>query len=160
MSAPDHMKGINALPKWDPNNLWAGYRYDPFNYNREDYAKFKEARAARDKVARKESLKRLKAAQKQFAKDFRQAVMDKTKEAARIKGPTRAEIDNAVREGRTLVATIPSSCFSEVYYEDGVCTAVFARDGYVWEEEMTLDDFLDLTRGPSLGQTWNAEWRD
>lgn len=158
MSAPDHMKGINALPKWDPSNP-TKYTYDPANYDRTDYAKFKEARVAHDKAARKESLKRLKAAQKQFAKDFRQAVMDKTKEAARIKGPTRTEIDNAVREGRTLVATIPSSCFSEVYYEDGVCTAVFARDGYVWEEEMPLDDFLDLVAGPSIGQTWNAEFR-
>ena len=104
--------------------------------------------------------KRLKAMTQRVQKEMNASIREKISGELKKTGPTRTEIDNAVKEGKTLVATIPSDCFSDVYYEDGVCTAVFARDGYVWEEEMTLDDFLDFAEGPSLGRTWNAEWRD
>ncbi len=79
-------------------------------------------------------------------------------EALNKHGPTRGEIDSAAKEGKTLVATTPSTCFSDMYYEDGACTAVFAKDGYVWEQPMEVEDFLDLAQSDSLGKAWNEEW--
>jgi hypothetical protein len=48
----DHMAGINALPRWDPNNLDKGCRYDWRDYNPQDYQRFKEARRERNKSAK------------------------------------------------------------------------------------------------------------
>jgi hypothetical protein len=91
---------------------------------------------------------------KQLDKQVKQAI----NEALGKRGPTRGEIDSAVKEGKTLVATTPSTCFSDVYYEDGVCTAVFAKDNYVWEQPMSTAEFLDFARSDSLGKAWNEEW--
>jgi hypothetical protein len=59
MADPDHMAGINSLPRWNPDNLGAGYRYDSRNYDPRDYAAFKAARAAADKARQAKAEKAL-----------------------------------------------------------------------------------------------------
>jgi len=161
--APDHMSGINALPKWDPNNLSAGYRYDPANYDRADYAKFKEARAARDKAANAKSKASLKEAQQKFAKEFSRAIGDKVREAhaGRTKAKSRDQINQAVARGKTIYADVPSRCLASLsFHQDkdgnGVATAEFYRGGkIVYDYPMDLDEFLEWASG-SLGEYGNA----
>jgi hypothetical protein len=160
---PDHMSGINALPKWDPNNLSAGYRYDPTNYDRADYAKFKEARATRDKAANKTSQKNLKDAQARFKTEFSKAVKGKVGGELK-KGPARDQINKAAKAGHVLEADQPSSAFSSVTWratsadgQEGIVTGTFWRGGsLVYSGEMSLDDFLDgFGSTDSLGGEYN-----
>jgi hypothetical protein len=152
--APDHMSGINALPKWDPANLSAGYRYDAANYDRADYAKFKEARAAKGKVDVAASKQRLKAAQKQFAKDIQKAISDKTKEAVRFKGPTKQQIQSAAKTGKTLHITTPSTCFNSVNWKNGIVSVEF-QNGYAYSAPLDLDTMLEWADDESLGGFFN-----
>lgn len=70
-------------------------------------------------------------------------------------GPTRGQIDHAVKAHKTLVATAPSTCFDSLTWKDGVATAVFAKDGSVYDYPMDVDDFLDWANSGSLGKTFN-----
>jgi hypothetical protein len=153
---PNHMAGINSLPKWDPNNLSRGYTYDPKNYDRADYTRFKEARAARDKAAYAQSQKNLKAARQQFPKNFRKAILDKTKEAhaAQFKGPSETQIRNAAKSGRTLHITTPSSCFDSVNWKNGNVSVVF-WNGYSYQAPLDLDTMLEWASDASLGSFFN-----
>ena len=62
----DHMSGINALvPRWDPENLAKGYNYDPRNYDRQDYERFKNARREADQKRQKQAERELKNAMRE-----------------------------------------------------------------------------------------------
>jgi len=160
---PDHMSGINSLPKWDPSNLSKGYSYDPKNYDRVDYAKFKEARAARDKAANATSQKNLKEAQRRFKTEFNKAV--KGKVGSELKnGPTRNQINKVAKAGHVLQADTPSSCFQSVTWratsddgQDGIVTGTFWRGGALaYSGQMSLDEFLDgFGATDSLGTEYN-----
>jgi hypothetical protein len=102
----------------------------------------------------KKSAKPLADLNKQLDKQVKAAI----NEALNKYGPTRGEIDKAAKEGKTLVANTPSRCFSDVHFRHGVCTAVFAKDNYVWEQPMSTAEFLDFAQSDSLGQYWNEEW--
>src|SRR4051794_2244033 len=93
--SPDHMSGINALP--------TKFVYDPKNYDREAYSRFKEARAAADKA-------RVEKSQRDFAKvmkDVSKVVSDKRNE----------EIANEIQPGDVLIAERESTCFSHLQWE-------------------------------------------
>jgi hypothetical protein len=88
---------------------------------------------------------------------------EKRKLASGHKRLTRDEIKNAAKAGKTLFADVPSECFSEVYWEatdddgqDGICTMEFARDGYVLDESMSLEEFLQFASESSLGRYYNS----
>lgn len=70
--------------------------------------------------------------------------------------PTRAEIDKAAKQGKTLVSTVPSSAFNEVSWHKGIVTAEF-WNGYVYSAPMSKEDFLDWAGGgaDSLGKYYN-----
>lgn len=159
-----HMKGIDALPRANAAPQPAD-KFDTSLFTQAQHDKYlgtakKIGAAGRPTQSYAEAQKGLKAAQQKLAKELKQGIREKT----RASGPQlyspqqRATIDAAVKEGKTLEASTPSQCFSDVYYEDGVCTCVFARDGYVWEEEMSVDEFLALAEGPSMGKNWNDDW--
>jgi hypothetical protein len=74
-------------------------------------------------------------------------------------GPTRGEILTAAKAGKRLIANTPSDCFASVEWKDGICTMEFARDGYVLDEPMDVEDFLDFAQADSLGKFYNAEIR-
>ncbi len=44
-SSPDHMRGINSLPKWDPQNP-TKYAYTPGDHIPQDYARRSRPRAS------------------------------------------------------------------------------------------------------------------
>jgi hypothetical protein len=72
---------------------------------------------------------------------------------------SRDQLNSAARAHKTLVADTPSECFDSVSFKDGICTCVFARDGYIWEQSMDANDFMDLFgSGDSLGVAWNEEF--
>lgn len=72
--------------------------------------------------------------------------------------PKLSEVKKAAKEGRTLFAATPSTCFSEVSWTDGVASLTFANKTQgTWDIEMSLEDFLDFTDG-SMGQNFNADW--
>jgi hypothetical protein len=157
---PDHMAGINGLPKWDRSNP-TSYSYDPTNYDASDYAEFKQARID----AQKEQLKASAARNKQIMKDASQAIQDtltgeKKKLASGQKRLSLDEIKAAGRAGKTIYADAASDCFYSLSWKDGVAHAEFNKrnpDGG-YDYDVDLDTFLDWTTG-SLGEFFNYEIR-
>ena len=102
-------------------------------------------------------------AAKPFAADLNKQLNRQVKsainEALGKHGPSRSEIDQAVKQHKTLRAAQTSDCFESVTFKDGMCTCVFARDGYVWNQSMSTADFLDaFGQTDSLGQAWNEDY--
>jgi hypothetical protein len=153
--APDHMAGINNLPRWDRANPTT-YAYDWRNYDPKDYQAFKEARAKKpsNKTARaKEVTKHVSEALKQGYKN----------RTASRKELTADQIKQAAKAGHVLRAELPSTCFASVTWEatddsgtDGIVTGEFYRGGsIVYDGEMTLDEFQDFASSDSLGKWYN-----
>ena len=91
---------------------------------------------------------------KQINRNLHASEADKSK-----KGPSLSAVRKAAKEGRTLYASQPSTCFTEVSWTDGVCTFSFAHKTVGdWDVEMELDDFIELCSEPSLGQAFNRDW--
>lgn len=158
MARPSHMAGMDALPKWDPNNLGAGYRYTPGNYDPQDYQRFKEARLAATERRAAASEKALKKTLADFQKFLDNEVKNAGKAMGEKQGPTRRQIKDAVAAGKTLWADTPSTCFASLSYSDGVAVAEFARGG-TYTYPMELDEFLEWAQADSLGEYFNAEIR-
>jgi hypothetical protein len=131
------------------------YNYDPRNYDRADYARFKEARQANDQKRQQKSERELAKALKDAAK----VVSDKVRE----------ELGNSVKPGDVLTIDKPSACFKLVSWEatgddddesdeiNGVVTGEFHRGGaLVYSGPMTLDEFLDWSADESVGGWYNA----
>lgn len=76
-------------------------------------------------------------------------------------GPTRGEVEDAAKQGKTLTATNASDCFDSLTWKNGVATAVFAKGGGqgTYEYDVTLDEFLDWCADPSLGSYFNLNIR-
>jgi hypothetical protein len=165
---PDHMAGINALPRWDPTNPTT-YNYDWRNYDAADYAKFKEARQA----SGQQQLKAAVARNKQIMKDVSKTINDKfTEEKKKLasgqKKLTLGEIKKAAKAGKHIYADAASECFYSLSWHadpdgdgtDGTAHAVFNKrdpgDGY--DYDVDLDTFLDWA-SDSLGEFFNAEIR-
>jgi hypothetical protein len=148
--APDHMAGINALPKWNPANP-TSYAYDPANYDPADYADFKAARLAKQGSGKTARKKATTANVSKFLKD---------RYHAKQQGnalPNRDDIDKAAKAGHTLRADLPSTCFESVTWKDGIVTGTFYRGGaIVYDGEMDLDEFIDFASSDSLGEWYNA----
>jgi hypothetical protein len=152
---PDHMKGIDSLPKWNPANPTT-YAYDPKHYDAADYAKFKAARLAAQNKQQKATAARSKQLTLELNKIMKDTIRDELKKRP---GVTREQVKEQANKGKMLMADTPSECFESVFFQDGTCTCVFARDGYVWETEMEVDEFLDLFgTGDSLGVAWNENF--
>ena len=153
--APSHMSGIDALPRWNSANP-TSYNYDPKNYSAADYQAFKEARAAFGQQQLKAELARNKQVMKEANKAIKQTISEEQKK----QGPTRDEIQKAAKAGKTLYANMPSSCFASLSWHKGVATMEFYRGGaIVYDEPMSLANFLDWAAAESLGQYFNAEIR-
>ncbi len=154
-SPPDHTAGVNSLPRWDPNNLDKGFIYDRSTYSRdrEEYRKFKEARAARDKARQEKAERELD----RVVKGANKLVADKVKE----------ELKNSVQPGDVLTIDRPSTCFKSVSWQadesdddgdevNGVVTGEFHRGGdVVYSAPMTLSEFLDWADSESIGSAYN-----
>jgi hypothetical protein len=145
----DHMAGINALPRWDPNNLDKGYNYDWKNYDPNDYAKFKAARAARDKA----KVAKDKADLKQVRRDVAQVISDKVSEVT--KTPKR----------HRLVWGGDSDCFADLEYSasDGGVWATFYRGGDTPDPyfyPMSREEAAAWFDDPSAGAYFNANVRE
>jgi hypothetical protein len=146
-----HLDGINqVVPRWNPDQLDKGYNYDPKNYDREDYARFKEARQQRDQARQAKAERDLAKA----TKDAGKVVSDRARE----------ELGRNVREGDVLSIDKPSTCFASVEWEatdnegNGTCTGTFHRGGAkTYSGPMTLDEFLDWSDDESVGGFYNAQ---
>lgn len=176
---PNHMAGINALPRWDRSNPTT-YNYDPsVPYDRSDYAAFKRARMERE-LETNPYLQNLTAKQRQDFLDGKPVPQQKVNPFTQLnrelgglskqanknvhanadKGhkPKLSEVRKAAKAGQTLFAATPSTCFSEVSWTAGVASLTFAnKTEGTWDIEMSLDEFLDFTKG-SMGQNFNADW--
>jgi hypothetical protein len=157
---PDHMAGLNALPKWDRANPTT-YSYDWKNYDPADYAAFKAAKQSRQdrnigRPARQQAIqKRISDALK---KNYAKRQEGKPQ-------PTREQINEAAKAGKPLRADLPSTCFASLTFKqdkdgNGTVFAEFYRGGAInYEYPMELDDFLDWAGSESLGVFFNAEVR-
>jgi hypothetical protein len=166
MASPDHMAGINALPKWDPSNVAAGYRYDWRNYDPADYAAFKAAQNAHDKKAMADA----KARSKQVMKEVNKTIADKLKDAKqsnRQKAASRDQVKAWAKAGHTLYADIPSTCFEELKFipdkDDpsvGTIVGTFFHGGSLtYSGDADLEEFLDAVASGSLGEAYaDAKW--
>jgi hypothetical protein len=77
------------------------------------------------------------------------------------KKPSLSEIRKAAKEGKTLVASLPSSCFSELTWTDGVATGTFInKTAGVWDWDCTLEEFLEWSQSGSLGEFFNDVIRE
>jgi hypothetical protein len=148
----DHMAGINALPRWDPNNPTT-FRYDWKNYDAEAKADYQRFKAAREKNDRDRQAK-AEAKLKETMREVRQFIAEKTMEEAKL--PLTVD-------GDSLTIDKPSTCFASVTWEptddegNGVVTGEFHRGGaLVYSGEMTLDEFTEWAADPSLGGFYNA----
>ena len=95
MSAPDHMAGINALPRWDPSNP-TKYAYDPKNYNAADYEAFKQARQTFGQQQMKATAER----NKQIMKDVNKTIKDKFNEEKKKLCKDRQKAVNQARRNQ------------------------------------------------------------
>src|ERR1700761_4447721 len=103
------MKGIDSLPKWDRANPTT-YAYDWRNYDPADYAAFKAAKQSRQdrnigRPARQQAIQK------------RISDVLKKNYAKRQEGkpqPTREQINEAAKAGKTLRADLPSTCFASL----------------------------------------------
>lgn len=138
---PDFMKGLNALPKkWDPSNLDKGYNYDPRQpYNSQDYAAFKQARAARDQQRNVKD----KADLKRTMKDVSGFLKDKA------------------RPNRPLEWDGESTCFADLQYDAdaGGVYADFHRGG-TYFYEMSRSDARQWFEDDSAGGYFNDVVRE
>jgi hypothetical protein len=147
--SPDHMAGINGLPKWNPANPTM-YTYDPANYDPADYAAFKAARLAKPNgtTARK------KATTEMVSRTLKENYRKRNEGKKQL---TADEINAAAKAGHKLRADLPSTCFESVTWKDGIVTGTFYRGGsIVYDGEMSLDEFQDFASSDSLGQWYNA----
>lgn len=164
--SPDHMAGINALPRWDPNAP-TKYNYDSSNYDPQDYAKFKQARQAYGA----EQIKTQAARSKQLMKEINNSIKDKfTEEKKKLSGGknlTRADVNAAAKSGKTIYANVASECFESLSWRAdkddptmGTAHAEFNKrnpDGG-YDYDVDLDTFLEWC-SDSLGEFFNAEIR-
>lgn len=83
------------------------------------------------------------------------------------KKPTKGEIKKAAKAGKVLVASLPSTCFSELTWQatsddgmDGIATGTFINKTQgTWDWDCDLETFLEWTQSGSLGEFFNAEIR-
>jgi hypothetical protein len=145
MPSPDHMAGINALPKWDPANLDKGYSYDPKNYSSKDYNLYKVARTTRDqqRVAKDQ-------------RDFQQAM----KSAAKV---VREKVSSLRGQNRDLEWDGDSTVFADLYYdaEAGGVWASFFRGGQLeYFYDMDRETAREFLTADSAGEFFNSFIRD
>lgn len=77
--------------------------------------------------------------------------LNKTKKA-----PTKSEIRKAAKEGKTISATLPSTCFAWLEWQDGIATGEFLNKTQgVWEWECDLETFIEWAQSGSLGSFFN-----
>lgn len=136
----DHNSKINALPRFDPNNLGKGYSYDYKSYSREDYARYKALRIAADKA-------RQAAAERALAKTVRQAWRD---------------VRDIVRPNRPLEWDNVSTCFADLQYDAarGGVVATFHRGGdVVYFYEMSRAEAREWFDEASAGGFFNGNVR-
>lgn len=81
-------------------------------------------------------------------------------EADNKKEPKLSEIRKAAKEGQTLFASQPSTCFTEVSWTDGVASLTFAHKTVMTVDiEMDLDEFLDFAHAPEgMGARFNSDY--
>jgi hypothetical protein len=80
------MAGTLALPRWNPENPTT-YTYDWRQpYDRADYQKFKEARAAADKARYEKSERDLKQAMKGVAKTLQDRIASELQKSGPLRG--------------------------------------------------------------------------
>lgn len=155
-----HMDGINSLPRWDPSNPTT-YNYDWRTYDRADYAKFKQARL--DFIAKRDAGKpSLEQAMKNLNQTIKQTIGDKLAEemGEKKKKPNLSEIRKAAKEGKMLSASLPSTCFSELTWQDGIATGTFInKTAGDWSWECDLETFIEWVQSGSLGEFFNEEIR-
>lgn len=76
------------------------------------------------------------------------------------KGPKLSEIQKAAKNGQTLFATQPSTCFTEVSWTDGVVSLSFAHKTVMTVDiPMGLSEFLDFANAEEgMGARFNSDY--
>jgi hypothetical protein len=146
--ANDHMKGINALPRWDPSNP-TRYSYDPKNYNAADYATFKQARL--DALEKK-----YPTAQRQNPFG-RESKLNRTLDRDLQKRINQAVAKRAPKHATLNASGVDSACLESLTWKDGVAHATFIKrdpgGGYFYD--MDRDTFIEWVNSGSLGRWGN-----
>ena len=133
---PNHMAGIDSLPKWDPSNLAAGYRYVPGSYDPADYQQFKQARLAAQAKQKQPTNADLS---KSLSKQISQAIASKAPQVRKKRHSGDLDAD-----------TSDSMCFDDLFYS--------ASDGGVWASFIGPTAgywFYPLTRAEA--ETWFSD---
>jgi histone H3/H4 len=137
--------------------------YDPAKWEAalksRDWTSLRTTPVQRNMVSYAQAQKNLQATVKRVQQEVKDFVREKVNETK--PKLTRDQVKSAAKAGHTLVASTPSECFESVSFsgKENLCTCVFARDGYVWEQTMGADEFHDLFgAGDSLGVAWNEAY--
>ena len=148
-----HMKGVDALPRVSAAQMRAN-GYD--NTTRFFDEKTNTWITPAQQQAKTGVLPKRIGSKAEVGKLIQQAMMDKTKAAARIKGPSVKQVKDAAAKHRTLHITTPSSCFDSVSCEKviGVVSVAF-HNGYFYDADLDLDTMIEWASDPSLGSFFN-----
>jgi hypothetical protein len=165
--AAPHMAGINALPRVNalpPTPAGTTDKFDTSLFTPAQRDKWlgiaRKAGATKSNLTYAEAQKQQKAAQQKLQKEMSAATRGAFSSELK-KGPTRDQINQAVKAGKTLRADVPSKCLASLTFEldedgNGIATAEFFRGGaIVYDFPMDLDEFLEWASG-SLGEYGNA----
>lgn len=152
----DHMSGINALPKatsaWQQARLNAEAARGLYGGKRWSGSQWADAS--------NKPVEWPKAAPSPFGKTGTLSrEIDASLKANAPKGHSHAR-----KHADYLEAEIDSTCFSDLFWDsvgggDGIVTAIFARNGAVYQYELTREEFLEWIDSDSLGQYFNDEIR-
>jgi hypothetical protein len=95
---------------------------------------------------------------KQASKLSKSIAANMKQSETRKKNPTLSEINKAAKAHRVLIANVPSECFSELTWQDGIATGTFAKGGGAgaYEYDCTLQEFIEWSSSGSLGE-WFAD---
>jgi hypothetical protein len=182
MATPDHMKGIDALPRAKTQVYYRNGVAVPINNGplpaarvptvAPDWQTYQaawkdwQARGGRASGPPPKEVRDMIRAQGEArdaelkAKGYGPARFDKLNEAINKqlqKAVNQAVADKAPKHS-TLVSQVPSTCLASLKWKDGIATAEFYRGGQVvYDFPMSKDDFIDWVSSDSIGQYGNAE---
>lgn len=163
-----HMSGVDALPRVSSASATRAAGYDSttrfFDEKTNTWITPAQQQAKTGVLPTRIKSNNKKASQAQISKALtslhydpktgKLVTMAEKKAAAKFKGPSRAEINDAVRTHKTLHITTPSSCFDNVSWRDGIVSVAF-RNGYFYDTDLDLDTMLEWADDESLGGFFN-----
>jgi hypothetical protein len=150
---PDHMKGINALPRangYDATTRFYDEKTNTWITQEQQVAK---TGVLPTRIGGSANVGKTVLSLVYDPKTDKWVTREEQKTGARIKGPSMQEIRDAAKAHKTLHIVTPSSCFDSLTWKDGEVTAVF-QNGYTYTAPLDLETLTEWSLD-SLGKFYN-----